>query len=56
MFVDRMIIRLCYVWLAYWLVFLVQPVRSIFPEVQVAWLIQFIFVFMVLVSFSIDRG
>lgn len=53
MVVDRMLARFCWVWLAYWLVFLLQPVRSIFPEVQSALIVQLAFVAAVAVSFGI---
>lgn len=48
-----MIARFCFVWLAYWLVYLVQPVKSVFPNMEMAWLIQFSFVCAVTASFLI---
>lgn len=32
------------VWAVYWLVYLLQPVRSIYPDVDLAWMLQFLFV------------
>lgn len=52
-FMDKMIARFCVVWLAYWLVFLAQPVKSVFPNVGTAWLVQLSFVIAVTVSFLI---
>ena len=46
-----MLKRFLVIWTLYWLANLIQPVHSIYPNIHVAVLLQFAFVFVVTVSY-----
>lgn len=49
-----MTVRFLLLWIAYWLIFLLQPVESIYSHTELAFLVQFLFVASVVLSSAIS--
>ncbi len=43
--------RFIFIWITYWITYYIQPAQSIYDGIETAWLIQFLFVFIVIGSF-----
>ena len=51
-----MLKRFWFVWVIYWLVYLFQPVRSIYQGIELAWLLQLLFVMMLSLAYIIGAN
>lgn len=45
--------RFWVIWVSYWLAYLFQPVRSIYQDINLAWLLQFVFVMVLSLAYAI---
>lgn len=45
--------RFCIAWVLYWIVYLIQPTHSLYPDIVAAWGLQFLFVLTLCISYLI---